>query len=185
MNTEREAIGVGIVVLSASLKILHMNQKAMHILAPLAGGATSHNTTPRLITPLHEECQRILSALQDRLQSNSHELVHRDSTIGPSAKSFVVRGFGLVDPRGLQHSRIVFVLTQIPSSARDVFRVQGAGDLVSETGPEPLRVRGRVLSSHPSSNPTIFLHGVHSTYGTQRTWGRSVCTPPPTCTYLT
>lgn len=111
MNQEQEATGPGIVVLSCSLQVLHMNRRAIALLNQLERTAQSIGTERAVAAPLHQHCQDIIEILQARLGSNNWEQFHQYRTIGDSTHSILLKGFGLPDRRGLPHSRIVMLLS--------------------------------------------------------------------------
>lgn len=111
MNQEQEATGPGIVVLSPSLQVLHMNRRAMALLNQLERTAQSIGTERATTAPLHQHCQDIIETLQARLASNNMEQFCRYRTIGDSTPTILLKGFGLPDRRGLPHSRIVMLLS--------------------------------------------------------------------------
>ena len=111
MNQEQEATGPGIVVLTPSLQVLHMNRRAMVLLNQLEYTAQSIGAERAVAAPLHQHCQDIIETLRARLGSNNWEQFHQQRTIGDSTHSILLKGFGLPDPRGLPHSRIVILLS--------------------------------------------------------------------------
>jgi hypothetical protein len=111
VNQEQEATGPGIVVLSPSLQVLHMNRRAMALLNQLERTAQSIGTDRAVAAPLHQHCQDITEAMQARLASNNMEQFYRYRTIGDSTHSILLKGFGLPDRRGLPHSRILMLLS--------------------------------------------------------------------------
>lgn len=111
MNQEQEVADPGIVVLSPSMQILHMNRRAMDLLNQLEHTAQSTGAERAVAAPLHQHCQDILEALQARLGSNNWKQFRQQRTIVDSTHSILVNGFGLPDRRGLPHSRIVMLLT--------------------------------------------------------------------------
>ena len=111
MNQEQEATGPGIVVLSPSLQILHMNRRAMALLNQLEHTAQSTGAERAVAAPLHQHCQDILETLQAHLGSNNWEQFRQYRTIGDSTHSIFLNGFGIPDRRGLPHSRIVLLLS--------------------------------------------------------------------------
>ncbi len=111
MNQEQGTTGPGIVVLSPSLQVLHMNRRAMALLNQLEHTAQSIGTEWALTAPLHQHCQDIVETLQERLGSNNWEQFQQSRTIGNSTHSIFLNGFGLPDRRGLSHSRIVMLLS--------------------------------------------------------------------------
>ena len=110
MNQEQEASSSGIVVLSSSLQVLHMNRRARALLLQLdctaQGGAEQ-----ALAAHLHRHCQEIIETLLERLGSNNWEQFHQFGTIGDATRWILLKGFGIPDRRGLSHSRIVLLLS--------------------------------------------------------------------------
>lgn len=111
MNQDQEVTGPGIVVLSFSSQVLHMNRRAMALLTQLEHAAQSIGTERALTAPLHQHCQDITEAMQARLAANNWEQFHQYRTIGDSTHTILLRGFGLPDRRGLPHSRILMLLS--------------------------------------------------------------------------
>jgi len=111
VNQELEATGRGIVVLSPSLQVLHMNRRAMALLNQLEHTAQSIGAERAVAAPLHQHCQDIIETMRARLGSNNWEQFQQYRTIGDSTHSILLNGFGLPDRRGLPHSRIVMLLS--------------------------------------------------------------------------
>ena len=110
MNQEQEPPGPGVVVLSPSLQVLHMNRQAMVLLNQLEHTAQSVGWERAFSAPLHQSCRDITETLQARLRSNNWEQFQLCRTIGDSPHRIVLKGFGIPDRRGLSHSRIVMLL---------------------------------------------------------------------------
>jgi len=111
VNQEQEATGPGVVVLSPSLQVLHMNHRALVLLNQLEHTAQSAGTEWAVAAPLHQNCQAIIETMQARIGSNNWDQFLLCSTIGDSTHTIALRGFGLPDRRGLSYSRIVMLLT--------------------------------------------------------------------------
>jgi len=141
VQEQRDATAPGIVVLSPSLHLLHMNRRALALLTPLNG--TVHETAQSIeadravAAPLHLHGQNILQTMQARLAANNWEPFHQYSLIGGSSGQILIKGFGLPDLRGAAHSRIVMLLSpHTPAS------IQGRRDRVmARAGNEPLMDR--------------------------------------------
>jgi hypothetical protein len=117
VNQEQEAAGPGIVVLSSSLQVLHMNRRAMALLNQVAHTAQSRGAARAVAAPLYPHGQDIIETLQGRLGSNNWEQFQHNRVIGDSPHLIFLNGFGLPDRRGLPHSRIVMLLSlHIPNS---------------------------------------------------------------------
>ena len=124
MNQEQEATGHGIVVLSPSLQVLHINQRAMVLLNQLEQTIQVVGAERTVAAPLHQHCQDIIETLRSRLESNNWERFQHYRTIGASPHSILLKGFGIPDPRGLSYSRIVMLLSPynpvpMPGISRD------------------------------------------------------------------
>jgi hypothetical protein len=111
VNQEQAATGPGIVVLSSSLQVLHMNRQAIALLTQGEHNALNIGTERAVAAPLRQHCQDIIETLQARLGSNNWEQFHQYSTIGDSTHLILLKGFGLPDRRGLAHFRIVMLLS--------------------------------------------------------------------------
>lgn len=130
MNQELEAIGPGIVVLSPSLQILHMNRRALVLLSQWERTDLGIAAEQALPAPLHEHCQNILKTMQERLGSNNWGQFQQYCTIGDSSRSIFLKGFGLPDRRGLAHARIVVLLSThtpvpMPGNGKEVPQMAG------------------------------------------------------------
>ena len=111
MNQEQEVTGPGIVVLSSSLQVLHMNRRAMALLTQLERTAQSIGTERAVAAPLHQHCQDIIETLQARLAANNWEQFQQYRMISNPTNTILLKGFGLPDQRGLSYSRIVVLLS--------------------------------------------------------------------------
>lgn len=116
MNQEREVTGPGIVVLSSSLEVLHMNRQAMALLKQLGDGTESIGPDYAVAAPLHQHCRDIIETMQVHLASNDWKRFHQYRTIGSATHQILLKGFGLPDRRGLPHSRIVMLLSPHPQT---------------------------------------------------------------------
>ena len=111
MNRDLETTGLGIVVLSASLHLLHMNRRAMELLTRVEQTAPSVGMAPALAAPLYQPYQEIMETLQNRLAGNNWAPFYQVCSIDNARSTIGVKGVGLPDRRGLSHSRIVLLLS--------------------------------------------------------------------------
>ena len=111
MSQEPEATGPGIVVLSSSLQVLHMNRRALVLLNQLEHTGQIVGAEWALTAPLHQHCQDIIETLQARLAANNWEQFQQYRMIGNPTNTILLKGFGLPDQRGLSYSRIVVLLS--------------------------------------------------------------------------
>ena len=136
MNQEQETTGPGIVVLSSSLQVLHMNRRAMALLTQLEHTGQSIGTEWAVTAPLHQHCQDIIETLQARLGSNNWEQFQQYRTIGDSTHTILLKGFGLPDQRGLPHSRIVMLLSPHTPAVDAGNQQKGVPAIIARIPPE-------------------------------------------------
>lgn len=109
--------GPGIVVLSTSMQLLHMNRQASD-LSKLINEAEKINNTgmnasgvlPKALTEL---CGEIVKALQIRTEAKDWEQFEVKALAGDQNKPILLRGFGLPDQAGIQQSRIVVTMEEV------------------------------------------------------------------------
>ena len=105
----------GIVVLTPSLQILHMNDQAQIMISdmvpPKSPAQQPNNRTeilpPALIT-LSREIIRVLLKRHERSEKGQFEIRY---VANGSGKPVFIRGMGVPNRGGIEHSRIVFILT--------------------------------------------------------------------------
>ena len=129
MNREQDSPGPGVVVLSPSLQILHINRQAMVLLDRLKHAARNIGAEHAVVAPLHQHCQNIIQIMQARMGSNNWEQFREYRSIGNPTDSVFVYGFGLPDRRGLPHSRIVMLLSPHTSAPTPEGRPQPPADI--------------------------------------------------------
>jgi hypothetical protein len=119
--------GSGIVVLSSSLHILHMNRQAIKLAAMLgsAGHRVQEVNYPLgvLIQPLIELAGTILDGLRrshETTDTGRSELSHAVDNLG---QRVLIRGIGVPSANGLQDWRIVLLLSEISVDSGDTNRV--------------------------------------------------------------
>ena len=107
--------GPGIVVLSPSLQVLHINRQA-HLLicdlVPTIPQAQHPNHRTDVLPPaLNNLAGEILSVLRSRHEKNEMgQFEIRHSTNG-TGKPVFIRGLGVPNGHGVDHARIVLILT--------------------------------------------------------------------------
>ncbi len=133
MQNIRDTTAPGIVVLSPSLHLLHMNRRALALLTSLNGTvhetAQSNGADRAVAAPLHQHGQNIIQTMQARLAANNWEPFHQYCLIGNSPGQILLKGFDLPDRRGAAHSRIVMLL-----SPHTPAPISGRGDRVMARG---------------------------------------------------
>jgi len=108
--------GPGIVVLSPSLQVLHMNRQAIK-LASLLGSAEPKGqqpndptrVLPQPLTDLAGEIHRVLRSRHEMSEKGQFEIRHFANRSG---KPVSIRGVGVPNGHGVEHARIVLILTE-------------------------------------------------------------------------
>lgn len=109
--------GPGIVVLSATMQLLHMNRQAAElskqINAAESGGKASKAAQGVLPTTLTELCGEIIKALHVRTEAKDWEQFEVKRVAGDPNQPVLLRGFGLPDRGGIQHARLVVTMEEL------------------------------------------------------------------------
>ncbi|MCP9455342.1 MAG: LuxR C-terminal-related transcriptional regulator [Nitrospira sp.] len=109
--------GSGIVVMSASLQLLHMNHQALELAKKLndveqAGHSTkyAHGVLPTALTEL---CHEIIKALHVRTEAKDWEQFEIKRIVGDPNQPILLRGFGLPDRGGIHNARLVITMEEL------------------------------------------------------------------------
>jgi len=109
--------GSGIVVLSASMQLLHMNRQASELAKKI--NAVEHGVNAAkaahgvLPTALTELCGEIVKALHIRTEAKDWEQFELKRVAGDPNQPILLRGFGLPDRGGVQHARLVITMEEL------------------------------------------------------------------------
>lgn len=116
-NLADQRAGAGIVVLSSSMQLLHMNRQAAELsklINMTENGGTpakaAHGVLPSALTEL---CAELIKALQVRTEAKDWEQFEVKRIAGNSNQPVLLRGFGLPDRGGVQHARLVITLEEL------------------------------------------------------------------------
>jgi len=116
-NLADQRAGAGIVVLSSSMQLLHMNRQAAELskLINMAenGGAPAKSAQGVLPSALTELCTEVLKALQVRTEAKDWEQFEVKRIAGNPNQPVLLRGFGLPDRGGIQYARLVITLEEL------------------------------------------------------------------------
>lgn len=116
MNQARGAIAPGVVVLSSSLQLLHINHQAIALLKQLIQSSSQQEVDRNLTSPLTPHSHDLVTTIKKRLASRNFSPFHCYRAIGTPTQEILLKGFGVPDPRGFSDSRIVILL--VPQSRR-------------------------------------------------------------------
>lgn len=116
-NLVDQRAGAGIVVLSSSMQLLHMNRQAAELsklINMTENGGTpakaAHGVLPSALTEL---CAELIKALQVRTEAKDWEQFEVKRIAGNPNQPVLLRGFGLPDQGGVQHARLVITLEEL------------------------------------------------------------------------
>jgi DNA-binding CsgD family transcriptional regulator len=116
-NLADQRAGAGIVVLSSSMQLLHMNRQAAELSKLINmtenGGKPARAAHGVLPSALTELCAELIKALQIRTEAKDWEQFEVKRITGNPNKPVLLRGFGLPDRGGVQHARLVVTLEEI------------------------------------------------------------------------
>ena len=114
-NGEVLSGGPGIVVLSPSLQILHMNRHAQLLIgdpAPSIPEAQQQNNRTDVPPPtLINLAGQILKALRSRHETSEKGQFEIRHSVNGSGKPVFIRGLGVPNGQGVEQARIVILLT--------------------------------------------------------------------------
>ena len=115
-NLADQRAGAGIVVLSSSMQLLHMNRQAAELSKQV--NMTDNGAPPRaaqgvLPAALTELCSEIIKALQVRTEAKDWEQFEIKRIAGNAKQPILLRGFGLPDKGGIQHARLVVTMEEL------------------------------------------------------------------------
>ena len=116
-NLADQRAGAGIVVLSSSMQLLHMNRQAAELSKKVNmsenGGTPPRSAQGVLPTALTQLCSEVLKALQVRTEAKDWEQFEVKRIAGDPKQPILLRGFGLPDKGGVQHARLVVTMEEL------------------------------------------------------------------------
>jgi DNA-binding CsgD family transcriptional regulator len=135
--------GSGIVVLSSSMQLLHMNRQASELAKKINNieqmGSVAKSAHGVLPTALTELCGEIIKALHIRTEAKDWEQFELKRIAGDPNKPILLRGFGLPDRGGVQNARLVVTMEELgrkktlnADHARDRFQLTNREQSVVE-----------------------------------------------------
>jgi len=116
-NLADQRAGAGIVVLSSSMQLLHMNRQAAELSKKVNmsenGGTPPRSAQGVLPEALTQLCSEIVKALQVRTEAKDWEQFEVKRIAGNPRQPILLRGFGLPDKGGIQHARLVVTMEEL------------------------------------------------------------------------
>lgn len=128
----------GVVVLSSSMKLLHMNRRAAELLRPVtrteggpAGNQVAQAVLPAAAAELIADIYNVLRLPSEGKRGDLFEVTRQ---VGNPAQPMVLHGFGVSDKRGLEPARIVITIER--SAPRQPTTIEQAKEEAKE-GEQP------------------------------------------------
>ena len=116
-NLADQRAGAGIVVLSSSMQLLHMNRQAAELSKKVNmsenGGTPPRSAQGVLPAALTQLCSEVLKALQVRTEAKDWEQFEIKRIAGDPKQPILLRGFGLPDKGGIQYARVVVTMEEL------------------------------------------------------------------------
>jgi hypothetical protein len=123
--------GPGIVVLSPSMKILHLNRRARFLINGLASTTSEaqqpKNRTdilPPVLINLAGEILRVLRSRHEMKEKGQFEIRH---SVNETGQPVSIRGVGVPNGQGVEHARILLFLTEAYTESSEHHRSLGSG----------------------------------------------------------
>jgi DNA-binding CsgD family transcriptional regulator len=134
-----QRVGPGILLLSSSLHLLHMNRRAWELSGKITQGQNGKAALGVLPTPVTELCAEVITALQVRTNAKDWEQVQIRRLVGTPNPPVLLRAFGLPDHRGdFRQSRILILMEEVTQrrertteKARERFHLSAREDEVA------------------------------------------------------
>ncbi len=112
-----QRVSPGMLVLAPPMRLLHINQHAWEIIRniPHVDDGNAHVKHAKGLLPkcLQEICAEILESLQDRSHAKDWERFEVKRVVGSQQQPILIRGFGVPNLSGREHSRVVLLLEAI------------------------------------------------------------------------
>ncbi len=126
-----QRVGPGILLLSSSLQLMHMNRRAWELSGKITQAENGKAATGVLPMAVTELCAEVVTALQVRTNVKDWEQVQIRRLVGTQNPPVLLRAFGLPDHRGgFQQARILILMEEVtqrrertPEKARERFHL--------------------------------------------------------------
>ena len=105
------ASGPGILVLSPTMQVLHVNRRALELAARI-GQVEVGSVNSLLSTPVFGLCGHVLEALNSRIAAGNWDPFEVRRFVGEPERSVLLRGYGLPDRNSKDCSRVVMILEE-------------------------------------------------------------------------
>jgi len=119
-----QRVGPGILVMGPPMHLVHMNEQAGELISHINEGeqGSEHSKRAKGLLPkcLHQLCAEVFQHLRDRTDVKDWERFEIKHLIGAPKNAVLIRGFGVPDRTGFEHSRIVLLLETIGCRRQEI-----------------------------------------------------------------
>jgi DNA-binding CsgD family transcriptional regulator len=112
-NIAEQRSGPGLLVMTSALHPIHMNRQAADLCRELAQEASGKSPSGGLPPAVQDLGNDIRGMLQVRTETKDWEQLQVRRLIGDTRRAILLRGFGLPDHAGLDHSRIIIIMEEV------------------------------------------------------------------------
>ena len=125
-----QRVGPGILLLSVSLKLIHMNRRAWELSGKITQAQNGKAATGVLPPAVTQLCAEVITALRVRIDAKDWEQVQITRLVSPPNPPVLLRAFGFPDGGDAQRARILILMEEVtqrrersPEKARERFRL--------------------------------------------------------------
>lgn len=112
-NIAEQRSGPGLLVLTSSCQIMHVNRQAAELIEEMSHRENGNPPTGELPSPISDLAAEIVKNLQVRTEAKDWEQFQMRRLVGDARRAILLRGFGLPDRAGVQQSRVVVIMEAV------------------------------------------------------------------------
>lgn len=112
-NIAEQRSGPGIIVMTSGMRLIHMNRQATELCREVAQDPAGKSPSGDLPAPIQDLGNDIRSMLQMRTEAKDWEQLQIRRLVGDTRRAVLLRGFGLPDHGGQDHSRIIIIMEEV------------------------------------------------------------------------
>lgn len=125
-----QRVGPGILMLSPSLQLMHVNRQALELCGKIMRAQNGRVAMGVLPTAVTELCDEVIKALQVRTDAKDWEQVQTRRVVSTPNPPILLQAFGFPDRGGITQARILILLEEVaprkergPDKARERFHL--------------------------------------------------------------
>ena len=108
-----QRVGPGILLLSVSLKLIHMNRRAWELSGKITQAQNGKAATGVLPPAVTQLCAEVITALRVRIDAKDWEQVQITRLVSPPNPPVLLRAFGFPDGGDAQRARILILMEDV------------------------------------------------------------------------